>query len=257
MVRMFKDWVIAGEAYSFKGFAGKVKKYKRISPLAISYDMSTDETFVEKGRWVVVEHRMSLTEIADHFWPQLKESDYTDLEWKSHYCSPTHYYSYLHSVIGRMIFLCIMCSGRFSRKIGIRMYTDELTGEQMEDEVDDGYIAADDEKVDWIWKKELYETWRISDKTYVGMDACVNQEVFSYNGRKFSDTHSENVSLFQLGIPIQVMSMIITYKLELTVAKSKDKVLMVDINSIPKDPGWSDEKFFYYLRCIRLYDGQS
>jgi hypothetical protein len=65
------------------------------------------------------------------------------------------------------------------------------------------------------------------------------------NGRKYSDINSNNVSLVQLGIPYQINYNIYKYRLELSIARSKDIIAQFDINLIPKN--WDMDKFMYYV----------
>jgi DNA-binding protein H-NS len=43
---------------------------------------------------------------------------------------------------------------------------------------------------------------------------------------------------------------IMHYKLEMTIAKSKGKIALMDINTIPNKQGWDEEKFFYYAEAM-------
>ena len=53
-----------------------------------------------------------------------------------------------------------------------------------------------------------------------------------------------------MGMPYQIMYQILHYKLELTIAKSKGKIALMDINTIPNKEGWDEEKFFYYAEAM-------
>lgn len=65
------------------------------------------------------------------------------------------------------------------------------------------------------------------------------------NGRAYSDINSENISLVAMGIPYQLNYDIYKYRLELSIAKSKDIIGQFDINAIPK--GWDIDKFMYFV----------
>jgi hypothetical protein len=67
----------------------------------------------------------------------------------------------------------------------------------------------------------------------------------SINGRRYSDINSENISLVMLGIPYQLNYNVIKYRLETSLARSKDIIAQLDINLIPKN--WDMDKFMYYI----------
>jgi len=70
------------------------------------------------------------------------------------------------------------------------------------------------------------------------------------NGRRFSDTESKNVSLVSLGMPYQIMFMVLNYRIELTIAKSKGKILLLDKNTVNSTGEDGDEKTFYYAEAL-------
>lgn len=65
-----------------------------------------------------------------------------------------------------------------------------------------------------------------------------------------SDMHSQNVSVLEIGIPIQIMYIIVTYTLERTIARSKGKIVLLDQRVIPTHGDWNEEKFFYYSEAL-------
>src|SRR5690606_15762096 len=71
-----------------------------------------------------------------------------------------------------------------------------------------------------------------------------------YNGKNFSDDHAENISVLEIGLPFQIMYIIVTRALELTIAKSKGKIVLLDKNVIPTKDGWDEDKFFYYSEAL-------
>jgi hypothetical protein len=84
------------------------------------------------------------------------------------------------------------------------------------------------------------------------LQACPIQRngKLSYNSRRYSDAHSQNLSVLEIGIPFQILYIIITYTLEKTIAKSKGKIVLLDHNTIPDNDEWDEEKFFYYAEGL-------
>lgn len=264
--RMFKDWLIAGECYSYKGIENDKLVYRKVSPLSIDYDKSSEQDFIEDGEWVVAEEWLVLSDVVDKFYSVLKEKHLKDLEKNYHYQSPSSFYDYLKGSVSSMIdkhnkipVYHVQWKGR--KKIGFLSYMDMETFQMVEEVVDENYIVdkAAGEKVEWRWVNEVYEGWRITDKIFCNMQPCPVQRnemnnhstcKLSYNGRKYSDTHSENLSVLEIGIPFQIMYILTNYTLEKTIAKSKGKILMMDQKTIPDDGDWDEEKFFYYAEAL-------
>lgn len=263
-LRMFKDWLIAGRAVSYKGILHGSFKYERISPLNLDYDKSPDNIYIEDGEWAVCRRLWTLSDVTDFFYEQLRDEQFHDLENRSQYKSPIAFYQYLQETYDRDTFTGkipvyhVVWKGK--KHVGFLTYPDPQTGKMQTMEVDEDYIVNKEvgEEVEWRWVNEVYEGWRVGDNIYVTLQPIPVQRnemnncsacKLPYNGRNYSDLHTENISVLELGLPFQIMYMIVNYTLEKTIAKSKGKIMLIDKNAIPKDPGWDDEKFFYYAEA--------
>lgn len=263
--RMFKDWLIAGQCYSYKGVINDELEYTKISPLNIDFDKSQDNDFIEDGEWVVARYLWTLSDVVDRFYEELSKSQHEWLEQEYWTSSPMGMYEALRGIFidpmerNKIPVFHVQWKGR--KKIGFLSYLDLDTFQYVEEVVDENYVVDREkgEQVEWVWVNEGYEGWRIGKGMFVGckpIDVQRNELnnhskcKLNYNGRKYSDTHSENTSLLEIGIPFQIMYIIITYILEKTIAKSKGKILLIDINSIPDEEGWDEEKFFYYAEAM-------
>ncbi len=121
--------------------------------------------------------------------------------------------------------------------------------------VDEDYVVdkSTGEEVSWTWITQWWEGYKI-DKFYVGIQPLEVQRTEMsnpskckgpYNGRAYSARHSENISILMLGLDYQKLYNIYHYRFELTMAKNKDKISLIDINALPKRHGWDEEKFMY------------
>lgn len=269
--RMFKDWGIAGESYSLKQVRKGSLEYERISPLDIDYEKSPDTIFIEDANWVVRRRYMSAMDIVSMFYDELTDKDIDELEdnegggvfggghFRSLFTNQNSEYS--EQDLMRSKFPVFHVTWKYYTKIGILNYEDEY-GQPQQLEVPEWYKSKSNEKIEWIYTPEFWEAYRVdvgSDAKYLGIGPIANQRSAmgnfgickgSYNGIRFSDTHSENVSLVSLGLPYEIFYRILHYRLEHTIAKSKGKIALIDKNAIPKDKGWDEEKFFYYAESM-------
>lgn len=268
--KMFKDWLIAGQCYSYKGVSNEELEYERISPLNLRFDKSSDSDFIEDGEWVVCRRMNTVADIVDRFYSKLTEKNHKFLDNQNWYGTPMAMYDGLSSFYGedgnKVPLYHVQWKGR--RKIGFVSYLDPETYQIETKEVDEAYMVdrSNGEVVEWKWINVVYEGWRVGDgmgnngeAMYFDMQEVAVQRnemnnvsrcKLSYNGRKYSDLHADNISVLEIGIPFQNMYIITNYTLEKTIAKSKGKILLIDQNAIPNEGDWDDEKFFYYSEAM-------
>lgn len=258
LLKGFKHWLITGEVYSYKTVEFDNLVYRMISPKDIDYDKAVSMDFIEDAEWVVSRELLTLSDIVDRYYPALEKKDLDSLERRGYYSSPTAFYDILkdeETKFGKIAVYHVTWKG----KKPIKYITNTQTGEEYE--VDEDYpVDKETEKVTRTeWVNEIYEDTRIGAGIYVNPRPALFQRNamnnFSsckqpYNGRRFSDLHSENIGPLEIGLPFQIMYIIVTRTLELTIAKSKGKIILIDQNAIPKQEGWDEEKTFYYAEAL-------
>lgn len=266
--KMFKDWLIAGRVRSYKGVKRAGFEYKRISPLCIDGDTSTD--FLEDGEWVVAYYPMTHSDVVDAFYDELSEKDHKSIEEANFTSTPKAFFDHLNGLYtsqnanstenargNRVPVYHVVWKGK--KPIYHVTGTDPLTGEEYEDWYEEEYLAQPGEKLTKRWVNQAYETYRIGQDIYVSMQEVKNSRSslnnhsackLPYNGKNYSDTESENISLLEIGLPFQIMYIIVTRALEMTIAKSKGKIILLDKNVIPTNNGWDEDKFFYYAEAL-------
>jgi len=265
--RQIKDWMITGESYSYKAVEYGNLVYKRRSPLYIDYDRSDDIQFIEDGEWVTYLDYQTISDIVDEQYEYLDKDSIDKMESGSMYATPESFAVHLQGsslsmdreAFNKVPVWHVVWKGK--KKVGVVYRIDPETGEPQELEVDENYIPDKSigETVEWMWVNEAYEATRIGQNLYTRMRPVPLQRnamnnyskcKLPYNGRRFSDTHSINISPLEIGLPFQIMYMIINRSLELTIAKSKGKIFIIDQAAIPRQEGWDDEKFFYYSEAL-------
>ncbi|WP_425422828.1 hypothetical protein [Phaeodactylibacter xiamenensis] len=254
--RLFFNALVAGFTVSYKGAYGNQVIYEDLNPEDIDYAKSPDLTYLEDADWVVANRKMTKAQIYDRFYDDLEEEDIEWLEKRS--ISTPNVLEYLfrdredkRKEIGEAELYNVYHVVWKSRvKIGELTYYDEFGLEQTM-EVDETYKPDKDagESVRWIWVNEVWEGWRIEDQIYLGIKPLRNQRrsmdnpseaKLPYNGRV------DIMSIAELGLNYQILYNILHYRVELSIAKNKDKIALVEINTIPKRGGWDPEKFMYY-----------
>lgn len=264
--RLFKDWLIAGECYTFKGIKGGQMMHERVSPMDIDYDKSPDSEYIEDGQWAVRRMYLTPADIYDLFYQEMSEKD-IDMVEDSHgnmsfRTLGTGSWSTLRTDedLRRNKVICYHVVFKYLIKIGILSYQNPLTGEIEEMEVPENYKPDKEsgETVEWFWINQVWEGYRLEDDTYFGIGPILNQRntinnmsscKLPYNGKRFSDVHSTNTSIVEMGMPYEILHRILHFNLEKTIAKSKGKIVLLDQHSVPKKFGWNEDKFFYHAEA--------
>lgn len=265
--QLFKDWLIAGEVYSYKGIRGNELVHERVSPLDIDYDKSPETIYIEDGQWVVRRMYMTMADVIDNFYDELKEEDIEFIEdAKGGYVfrgtgATGFNTSKQDEDMRRSKIECHHVCWKYLTQIGILTYPNPLTGEPEKMEVPEDYKPGEGEEVEWLWVNEVWEGYRLNlgpGGIYVGIKPVPMQRnrmnnysscKLPYNGKRFSDTHAQNISVLEMGMPYEILHRILHFQLEKTLAKSKGKIGLIDQNAIPKGPGWSEDKFIYWAEA--------
>ena len=264
MQKLFFDWLVAGECYTYKDVCMDDVEYSVVSPLDIDFEKGPDVDYIEDADWVVRRQIMSVNQVVDRFYDVLSPKDIDRLE-QPHGKYRDSYGGAQSMFINkpeddesdRMVEVLHVCWKSFSR-VGILEYTDDL-GQPQQMVVDESYKAADNETIKFYWVNEVWEGYQIDKDIYVSFNphAVQRNEMnnisvckMPYNGRIYSNRHSDNISVVSMGLAYQVLYNVFHYRLELSIAKNKDKIMLMEMNTIPKRHGWDEEKFMYYADAM-------
>jgi hypothetical protein len=262
--RLFFDWLVAGECYTYKDVCMNDVEYDIVSPLDIDYEKGPDTEFIEDADWVVRRQIMSINQVVDRFYDVLTPKEIDGLEAPS--AKSRGGYGGAQSMCinkpeddesDRMVEVLHVCWKSFSR-VGILTFTDEL-GQEQEVVVDESYKKEEGEEITYYWVNEVWEGYQIDKDIFVTAQPHPVQRnemnnisvcKLPYNGRVYSNRHSDNISVVSMGLPYQVLYNVFHYRLELSIAKNKDKIMLMEMNTIPKRHGWDEEKFMYYADAM-------
>jgi hypothetical protein len=277
IMELWKDWNIAGEAYSYVEVRNEDVKVRRISPYQIDFHETDQSKYVEDSDWVVCVYEMSPNEILDMFYEDLTEEEVKRLDdhagQHAFYSVFNSYYSRnsksaMEQLQARNIIEVIHTQFKAFKPIYILTYIDEF-GQEMEDVVDESFKLSKEMKdMGWLlnkrWVSEAWELWLIDGEIYKRIRPIPQQRnmvnnystcKLSYNGKKFSNTHADNVSIMELGMPLQIMYVILWFRLENLIAKSRGAMAVIDINSIPNGEGkigFTPSDFLFYSDALGL-----
>jgi len=260
--KLWKDFLVAGEEYAFIGTNNNEPEYRVVNPLDIDYDKDPELEFVEDGDWCVLRRFMTASSIIDKWHKELTPEDVDYLEDPEY--NRESFLSFSSDTEApendndRLIEVMEVYWKSF-KKIGFLTYIDEMTGKPEERIVDENYEPSEEESVEWLWVNESWQGVRIDDNIYIDTYPCENQRrsldnpsrcKLPVNGRKYSNRNSANISLVMMGIPYQLIYDIYKYRLELSIAKSKDIVAEFDLSLIPGD--WGIDEFMHYLEVTGI-----
>lgn len=263
--KAFFHYLVAGETYSHKGVRRREPFYEIVNPMDIDYDKDPDVEFVEDGDWAIIRRYAHASTVIDNFGEYLNAEQILELE-NPQQNSIDSYLLYRAEAAGaddniyrNRLVEVVTVYWKSRKRIGFVQYLDEETGQIEQFDVEDGYrlpseLKQQGAKIEWEWVNEVWEGTKIDGRFFVKMNPIANQRTsldnpsickLPINGRKYSDINSNNISLVQLGIPYQLNYNIFKYRMELSIARSKDIIAQFDINMIPKK--WDLDKFMYYV----------
>lgn len=251
----FFDWLVTGYAYTYKGVCMDEVEYEIVSPLDLDYSKSPGLEFIEDGDWCVRRELMSSNSVLDQFYDLLSDKQVEQIESPHRNRSGSFSVPFLQRIEENFgddeRFVEVMhVAWKTFKKIGVLTYVDEF-GIEQELIVDDTYKMDKEagENVEWFWINEVWEGYRLDGDIYVGIDPIEAQRnqlnnmskcKLPYNGRAYSNRHAENISIVSMGMPYQILYNVFHYRMELTIAKNKDKIALIEMNTIPKRHGWDE-----------------
>ncbi len=262
-LELMKHYLLSGWMYTYKELRHGKVEYECVSPLDLISGGSPDEKFVKNHDWVVRRMWMTAAGITERFHNTITPTSVRKIYDNSGLTATTPFVpQYLYDYVGRAetrreqadLLPVYHVVWRGKKMVKILSYPDPTTGMIEEMEVDEDYpvnkAAGETARVEY--RDEIYQCYRIMDDLYAeeGPLPVQCQGALPYNGRAFSDTHASNISIAALGLPYQIMIMVINWSIERLIAKSKGKIILMDKNAIPDEGDWDEEKFFYYADAV-------
>jgi hypothetical protein len=266
----FKHACIAGEEIYHIGIINGEPNMTVVNPLYFDYDKSPDVDFIEDGEWAVCEYRMTPSQIITMFGNELKSNEIDDL-YTAYGKGPSSFTEEFWSFDNDSAdgtddtIRVVHVVWKGLRKIGFLEYTD-IEGNLQEQIVDESYKLdkeAGDLSITWRWIPEVHQGYKIklSNPIYVGLGPVEGQfkdmdNIYEcklpYFGLAYDNLNSETTSMVDRIKAYQYYYNIIMYRIELLMASDKGKILMMNINSIPKTAGIDIKKWHYYAEATKV-----
>lgn len=281
-LRTFEDLLVAGEQIVYCGVLGGEPVMRRVNPMNL-YTLGGNSMFIEDSDVIVEYDYMSVGQVIDDYWDELKDKDVNFLEngttanstgtaglnrdislfdrfgeddamqlfHPNELGTRTFGGSFDTSGNVRVVRVC----WRSRRKIGKRKFYD-ADGDEQYDYVDEHYIAKKDlgEEVTWLWVNEWLEGTKIADDIYVNMrpvpfagKSLTNKSKGSppYIGSVNSTNDYKVQSLTDVMKPMSYSYDIAYYKRELEIATYKGNFAAINASMVPS--GWDPAEWIRYI----------
>lgn len=278
----WEDALIAGEEIYVVEEHGGEPVVRNVNPLELYYRLPNNSDIIDEAEQIVEESWLSISEVLDRFYEDLKPADVTELEELQgnrgsftdgmlNYKSPqkvviqeddslrTGYNAYDHFDQNGNIRV-VKVVWKSMKKIGNLTFIDEQ-GFMQELLVGDGYKVDKEagENVTWMWVNEYWEGTKIGDNIYVNVGPRpiqfrkldnLSKCKSGYVGTVYNCNNSQSVSLMDRLVPWIYMYITLWYRLELAIAANQGKIALVDLSLVPD--GWDIDKWLYYAQAMKF-----
>ena len=263
----WKHGLLSGEEVFWVGIVNGEPMVKVVNSIRFDFDKSPDVDFIEDGEWAVAEYRMSPSEVVTVFGSELKDSEIDDIYSKDFHGAEIidADFTFNENVDDSDYTIRVLhCTWKDLRRIGFLKYQDPSTGQIEEMVVGEDYKidkSLGDIEVTWEWIPEAYETYIIGNNIYAYMRPIPGQFKdldnlyyckLPYYGAPYDNLNSETTSVMDRMKVYQYYYNIIMYRVELLMASDKGKILLMNINGIPKSSGIDIEKWMYYAEALKI-----
>lgn len=262
----WKHATLSGEEIYWVGQVRGKPSVGVTNPLRFDYDKSPDQDFIEDGEWAVAEYRMTPHQVITMFGDEMKDSEidsiYNNTKAGSQIYDQEWTFNEAENKAGNTISV-YHCTWKDLRRMGFLTYLDKEGEEQMtvvsEDYTMDKTLG--DISLDWEWIPEAYETYILHNDMYYKMRPIQGQHKdlnnlfeckLPYYGAAYDNLNSETTSIMDRMKVWQYYYNIIMYRVELLMASDKGKLMLMNINAIPKSSGIDIEKWLYYAEALKI-----
>lgn len=264
----WKHALLAGEEIYWIGILNKKPVIRVINPLYFDCERTPDHDFFEEASWAVYELRLTPDEIVNWFGSELTDDEIDEVYSSYPYGNPQTITSSDFNVSGYAQYAytirVLHCEWKSLRLIKFLTYFDQNTGEEEEMMVSEDYKinkAQGDISIREEWIPEAQEGYKIGDRIYVCCGPIKGQQKdinnldickLRYHGVAYDNLNSDIVAPMDRIKPYQYFYDIIWYRIEMLIASDKGKLLIMNMNMIPKNAGIDLKQWMYYLDATKI-----
>lgn len=267
----WKHGCISGIEVYWEGETNAGPDVRAVNTLNFDYDKSPDVKYIEDGEWAVCVYQMTPSQIVSMFADELTDDEIDSIYSQTPFGSgdgmadATFEFSFNDSKSYNEGTLRVLhVNFKSLKKIGFLTSINPQTGELEESIQDEWYKFSEengDISIDWQYIPESHEAYKIGADIYKRMRPVPGQYhdinnlyecKLSYKGAAYDNMNSEVTSLVDRMKTYQFYYNIIMYRIEMLMASDKGKILMLNMNSIPKSAGIDIKKLLYYMESIKV-----
>ena len=263
----WKHATLSGEEIYWVGQTRGKPSLGVTNPIRFDFDKSPDCDFIEDGEWAVAEYRMTPSQVVVMFGDELSNTEldrlYSDAKRGAQIHGEEWSFDESESKSADNISV-YHCTWKDLRRIGFLTFVNPQTKSEEMTVVGEGYTLnreVGDISIEWEWIPETYETYIIQNDIYAKMRPVQGQHKdlnnlfeckLPYYGAAYDNLNSETTSLMDRMKGWQYYYNIIMYRVELLMASDKGKMMLMNINAIPKSAGIDIEKWLYYAEALKI-----
>ena len=267
----WKHALLSGIEVCWIGEGAEAPMLKVVNPLAFDYDRSPDNKYIEDGEWACAEYAMTPSQIISMFSNELTEDEidkiysYSPLTRGDAMASPVFEdWSFRDGLTSNNTIRVFHANFKSLKLMQFLTYIDPKTGKEAQTQVNEYYKLnkeAGDIEIEQLWIPESHEGYKIGPDIYKRMRPVPGQYKdlndlysckLSYRGAAYDNMNSELTSLMDRMKPYQFYFNIIMYRIEMLMASDKGKILMMNMNLIPKSQGVDLSKWLYYAESLKI-----
>ena len=263
----WKHSLLSGEEVYWIGQVRGKPSLGVVNTLRFDYDKSPDQDFIEDGEWAVAEYRMTPHQVITMFGDEMTDTQIDTIYNDSKKGSQIHGEEWSFDEAENKSSNTISVyhnTWKDLRRIGFLTFIDAQTGEEQMSVVGEDYSLnkeLGDISVDWEWIPESYETYIVQNDMFFKMRPIQGQHKdvnnlfeckLPYYGAAYDNLNSETTSIMDRMKVWQYYYNIIMYRIELLMASDKGKIMLMNINAIPRSAGMDIEKWLYYAETLKI-----
>lgn len=234
--------------------------------LFFDHDQSPEIEFIEDGTWAIAEYGMTPNQILSEFGTVLTDKQIDkifDFDKNRTTVSNTDFSFSSNGFKDDMTIRVRHSTWKAPMKIGFLSYLDE-NGQIQEKIVDENYKynrKAGDIELEWVWLPNSYECWKILDDIYVyprqvpGQNKDIDnlfKTKLPYYGASIDNLNSPITAPMERIKGFQYYYDVVLYRTELMLASDKGKMLLMNINAVPKSAGIDTDKWLYFMEANHI-----